>query len=88
MFGSRWDRRLNADGTVRSAIPTEPHEPFASLAAKAALNWRFEGEKDLQKRAGQAALASLRLLMARVTSSDIRRPDLRGARLVLLACRG
>src|SRR5262249_15464020 len=33
---------VSADGTVRAAEPTETHEPFSSLAAKAALGWRFE----------------------------------------------
>src|SRR5882672_1789159 len=33
---------VNADGTVRSAIPTESDEPFSSQAARAALGWRFD----------------------------------------------
>ncbi|MDB4993219.1 MAG: TonB family protein / TonB-dependent receptor, partial [Myxococcaceae bacterium] len=33
---------VNADGSVRLAEPTEKVEPFASVAVKAALGWRFE----------------------------------------------
>ncbi len=32
---------VNADGTVRSAVPTETNEPFSSVAVQAALAWRY-----------------------------------------------
>jgi hypothetical protein len=33
---------VNVDGTVRSAEPTAPNEPFSSVAATAARTWRFD----------------------------------------------
>ena len=33
---------VGADGSVRSAAPVEPNEPFSGDAARAALDWRFE----------------------------------------------
>jgi hypothetical protein len=33
---------VNADGTVRSAVPAEVNEPFSSAAVQAALGWRYE----------------------------------------------
>src|ERR1019366_6038298 len=33
---------VNTDGTVRSAVPTESHEPFSGVASAAARSWRYE----------------------------------------------
>ena len=33
---------VNADGSVRAAVPTEPAEPFADAAVRAALAWRYQ----------------------------------------------
>jgi TonB family protein len=33
---------VNADGTVRSAVPAQANEPFSSVAVQAALAWRYQ----------------------------------------------
>jgi hypothetical protein len=33
---------VNADGTVRSAVPAEENEPFSGVAVRAALGWRYQ----------------------------------------------
>ena len=33
---------VNADGTVRAAVPTVTNEPFSGVAARAALDWRYQ----------------------------------------------
>jgi TonB family protein len=33
---------VNADGTVRSAVPVDGNEPFSSAASRAAMTWRYE----------------------------------------------
>jgi hypothetical protein len=47
---------INADGTVRSAVPAETNEPFSSQAVGAALGWTFEPAR----RDGQPIAAVIR----------------------------
>src|SRR5882672_10534791 len=51
---------VNADGTVRRALPEETNEPFSSQAAGAALDWIFEPAR----RNGQAISANIRFEVA------------------------
>ena len=48
---------VNADGTVRAAVPAEDHEPFSGAAARAAMGWRY----DPATRAGRAMAARIRV---------------------------
>jgi TonB family protein len=51
---------VNADGTVRSASTSEPVEPFAEAATKAALAWRYEPAT----RDGKPVAARIRVQVA------------------------
>ncbi len=48
---------VGADGSVQSAVPTEPNAPFSSRAADAALAWRF----DPATRGGKPVASKIRI---------------------------
>jgi hypothetical protein len=51
---------LNADGTVRSAVPAEDNEPFSSAAAGRAAGWKFQPAT----RGGKSIAARIRMEVA------------------------
>ena len=59
---------INADGTVRNAQVADGDEPFASVAAEAALSWRFEPAT----RDGHAVSAIVRFAVSFVEPLPVR----------------